>query len=56
MHFATRYAGLPSLAQERKSAERLFERVAAQKSDAVGRLPEHRSLIRAIREHGMQRV
>ena len=56
MHFATRYAVSPSLLQERQAATRLFERVAMLKSDAVTRLPEHRSLIRAIREHGLQRV
>ncbi|MEE3623438.1 tryptophan halogenase family protein [Nitrospirillum sp. BR 11752] len=56
MGFPTQYAGHPTLGPERKAAARLFARAAAQRSDAMTRLPPHRSLIRAIRQHGLQRL
>jgi tryptophan halogenase len=56
MQYPTRYAELPTIAAERPAAERLLGRAGAQRSDALRRLPEHRSLLGKIREHGLQLV
>jgi hypothetical protein len=56
MKFPTRYAELPTVAAERRTAERLLGRAAALRSDALRRLPEHRTLLGKIREHGLQLV
>jgi tryptophan halogenase len=56
MKYPTRYAELPTIVAERPAAERLLGRAAAVRSDALRRLPEHRSLLGKIREHGLQLV
>jgi tryptophan halogenase len=56
MKYPTRYAELPTIATERPAAERWLGRAGALRADALRRLPEHRSLLGKIREHGLQLV
>ncbi len=56
MKYPTRYAELPTVVGERPAAERLLGRAAVVRADALRRLPEHRSLLGKIREHGLQLV
>ena len=55
MRFGASYRGQPATA-EGASAAALVARNARVRSELVSKMPRHRDLLRAVREHGLQRV
>ncbi len=55
MNFPTRYPR-PEASPDAALAQRWLARNARVRADAMQRLPRHRDLLRAVREHGMQTV
>ncbi|TCP34236.1 tryptophan halogenase family protein [Sphingomonas sp. BK235] len=56
MGFATDYAAVAPAAPESALARRMIARTDRLRAEAVQRLPRHRDLLRAVREHGLQVV
>ncbi|WP_277981048.1 tryptophan halogenase family protein [Sphingomonas phyllosphaerae] len=56
MRFDARYAAIDPAAPESALARRHLARAERARAEAVQRLPRHRDLIRAVREHGLQAV